>query len=1418
MSPASSTDRSLGHVFLSHAGADTQAAREFAEVLRQNGLAVWLDRDSLLPGERWMEQCEEAIRGASAMIVYVGRRGVQNWVDREVRLGLERNTQDPRGFHLIPVLGEGSDPARLPPFLWQQQCADLRDTERAPEEIRRILEVLKQTSRAAIAADYWKEHSPFRSLRTFEPEDSWLFFGRDSDTDQLLVQLGRHALLAVTGNSGSGKSSLVRAGLVPALHHGRFQCDGSYVSSWRVAVFRPSAKPFQALAEALPDLAPELSPDEVEKSIARWKENLPENPEGLRNAIVALKAKSPPGTWPSGTRVLLVADQFEELFTLADDRETHKRYIDALLAAAQLEPSLAVHVVLTLGADFFSHCLEHPVLSQQLAANLVTVQRMSPDQLRRAIESRLALAGARAEAGLLDSILTDAGEEPGNLALLEHALGRLWEEHGGPGCTLTSDAYTAIGRLRGALGRHADRVYEGFSKQGHGPLTQRIFLELVQLGEGAQDTRRRVPKQTLLQLDRPEKVEAILASLASTRLISTEGRGVASPEESFVEVSHEALIREWPQLRSWLKEQREDLSLERRLVERADEWRSLGKDPGALLQGALLAQAEEWFGKHPDARTLVSEFVQASRRARDEAAQEQRERQERELASEQELRREAERREQAEKAAAAQAQRSARRTRLFSAALVAVLAIAIVMALLARRQQLRAESMALAVQAESLVSQGKREEALDLAIRAFGRAKTAEAHTAISHAFPQPVARLEGHSGHVLHAVFSPDGRWIVTASSDKTARVWNAATGELLAKLEGHSGEVKHAEFSPDGQRIVTVSTDETARVWNAATGKLVAKLEGHSRLVTDAAFSPDGQWIVTASTDETARVWNAATGQPVLKLGGHSGAVGHAAFSPDGQRVVTVSWDETARVWSATSGELVAKLEGHSGPVGPAVFSPDSQRIVTGSTDETARVWNAATGELLAKLEGHSGEVKHAEFSPDGQRIVTVSTDETARVWNAASGQLVAKLQGHSGQVGHAVFSPDGQWIVTASADETARVWNAASGRLVAKLQGYSGQVWHAAFSPDGQRIITAHADATALVWSAAGGQLVAKLEGHSGPVVRAAFSPDSQRIVTVGMMDSTAHVWNAATGKLVAKLEGHSRSVTEAAFSPDGQRIVTGSADKTARVWNAASGQLVAKIEGHSGAVGHAAFSPDGRRILTASSDKTARVWNAAAGQLVAKLEGHSGAVRHAAFSPDGQRIVTASTHKTARVWNAATGQLVAKLQGHSGEVMRAAFSPDGQRIVTASEDRTARVWNAATGQPVAKLQGHSDTVLDAAFSPDGQRIVTASVDKTARVWNAATGQQVAKLEGHSDAVKQAEFSPDGQRIVTVSSDETARVWNAATGQLVANLEGHSGWVMHAAFSPDGQRIATASMDGTVRVYRILTLADIADLLKN
>jgi WD40 repeat protein len=650
--------------------------------------------------------------------------------------------------------------------------------------------------------------------------------------------------------------------------------------------------------------------------------------------------------------------------------------------------------------------------------------------------------------------------------------------------------YEAVGGFAGALNRHADELLSSDAVRADPKIAEIVFKRLTALGRGNRERRDPAPLSELRALcnaesgDQRRRVNAVIDVFRTGEATFLTPRNGELKHETYIDITHESLIRNWKILaEKWLPEEEAQARTLIELRERARGWRAGNR---ALLVGLDLAGALKWdSGRNRSAKWAehyagigaieeVEEFLSASRSEFEKV----------------------ERRKRA----------AARRTLILSYVLAGLLITAIVFAVIAWRASIRAshqeklaESRESAAEAEELMSLGRRGEALDAAIRALAFAATSEAREAAASSFPQELTRL-GHSDSVLGAAFSPDGQHVVTAA-DETARVWNAATGQLVAKLEA-SGAVFSAAFSPDGQRVVTAGVDPTARVWDAATGQTIARLVGHSAIVRSAEFSRDGRQVVTASDDRTARVWNAATGQAIAKLEGHLGGVNSAAFSPDGQRVVTASSDRAARVWDAATGQAIAKLEGHSGEVNSAAFSPDGQRVVTASDDKTARVWNAATGQAIVKLEGHSDRVTRAAFSPDGQRIVTAGDDKTARVWNAATGQLIAKLGGHSGPVTSAAFSPDGGRVVTSSQDKTARVWDAATGRVIAKLEGHFGTVWDAAFSPDGQRVVTAGDDKTARVWNiAAAGYAIAKLEGRWGEFYLTAFSPDGQRVVTAG-----------------------------------------------------------------------------------------------------------------------------------------------------------------------------------------------------------------------------------------------------------------------------------------------------------------------------
>src|SRR5579872_139414 len=1227
---------------------------------------------------------------------------------------------------------------------------------------------LREAGKSVPTPDYWKTHSPFRGLQVFEPQDYWLFFGREAETNDLLTRLARSSTVVVVGDSGSGKSSLVRAGLIAAVRQGRFRPEGPSERTWRIVLVRPSAAPFDYLSEVLPSqLAPDLNLSEQTEFIADCRVKLPLCAEALRNAVTTLAIAQVHAT--IRPLVLLVVDQFEELFTLTADHDVRERYINALLATSQWEGPIPVYLVLVLRADFYSRCLQHPGLSRCLENNLYNVPRMTADQLRMAIEKRLALAGGHAEGGLIDAVLTDVGTEPGDLALLEHALSQLWEKCGGLGCTLTNEAYSAIGRLRGALGVHADEVYGAMNDEAQKQLAQKVFLELVHLGEGAPDTRRRVRKADLLSLSAPEQVEGLLAGLASSRLISIS----REEQDNFVEVSHEALIREWSTLREWIEQNSQQLRLERRLIQAAEEWRAIQRDASALLHGARLAQAKEWLSKHPKAPPLVEEFLKTSINLRMETEQSELSRQ----------------------------RMATLRFRRFSMILVGLLLVALGTTLLAHRQLLLAESRALAAQSEETSTQDQGR-ALDLAIRGWNTAKTQESHIALARAFPQMLSVLPNLAQlgliRVGDAIFSPNGQRIAIACSDNTAQIWDT-DGGLLVRLGGHAGAIYSLAFSPDGKRILTASSDQTARIWDATDGRLLATLHGHTDTVVSAVFSPDGQRILTASADHTMRLWS--TDGHLISTFHHINDVGSARFSADGQRIVTAhsepapegdntaTGDHTARVWSRSDGRLLLTLKGHKNFVVWSEFSPDSQRVVTGSLDHTARVWDVTDGRLLATLQ-HEGVVSHARFSPDGERILTASTDQTARMWSLASGRLLLTLH-HNGQVTDAEFSPDGRRVITASADHTARIWDSGDGRLLGILQGHTQWINIAVFSSDGQHILTSSADHTARIWNLAGGRLLAGLEDRTSMVTAARFSADGQRIVTAAE-DHMARVWRSSDGRLLNTLRGHTDGVVDGGFSPDGEQIVTASTDHTARIWNAADGHLLRTLQGHGDIVTCAAFSHDGQRIVTTSADQTAKIWSGVDGHLLLTLTGHRGVIYSATFSSNDQLILTASSDQTAKVWNVADGRLLATLEGHKDSVYAATFSPDGRRIVTASFDHTARVWNSSDGQLLAVLQGHTDNVWAAAFSPDGERIVTASGDHSARVWSSADGQLLAILRGHTGAIYTATFSHDGRYIVTAGIDQTARVWNTGDGSLLVELQGHTSTLLIAKFSPDDQKI--------------------------
>ncbi|NEQ73194.1 MAG: hypothetical protein F6K23_08965 [Okeania sp. SIO2C9] len=535
---------------------------------------------------------------------------------------------------------------------------------------------------------------------------------------------------------------------------------------------------------------------------------------------------------------------------------------------------------------------------------------------------------------------------------------------------------------------------------------------------------------------------------------------------------------------------------------------------------------------------------------------------------------------------------------------------------------------------------------------------------------------LLGHKEWVNSVAFSPDGETIATASADNTVKLWNRQ-GDFLQTLVGHKNDVLGVAFSPDGETIATASADNTVKLWSQK-GQLLQTLTGHKNDVLGVAFSPDGETIATASADNTVKLWS-QKGQLLQTLTGHKDKVRDVAFSPDGKTIATASADNTVKLWSqkgklwliplGNSWQLLQTLRRHKNWVYSVAFSPDGKTIVTVSADKTVKLWNQK-GQLLQTLQGHDDSVMGVAFSPDGETIATASADNTVKLWKQKE-QLLQTLQEHDDFVMGVAFSPDGETIASASADNIVKLWN-REGKLLQTLQEHDDLVMGVAFSPDGEIIASASSDNTVKLWNRQG-QLLQTLTGHNNWVSGVAFSPNGE-IIASASADNTVKLWNLQ-GKELETLTGHKYSVFGVAFSPDGETIAFASADNTVKLWNL-QGKELETLNGHEDWVNGVAFSPDGETIASASADNTVKLWNLQ-GKELETLNGHEDWVNGVAFSPDGETIASASADKTVKLWN-LQGQLLQTLTGHENEIYSVAFSPDGETIATASADETVKLW--------------------------------------------------------------------------------------------------------------------------------------------
>jgi WD40 repeat protein len=1217
--------------------------------------------------------------------------------------------------------------------------------------------------------------------------------------------------LAVVGPSGSGKSSLVRAGLLPRLRVGAL--PGA--DTWYVAELYPGPQPFAELEQALLAVAASAPPNLLQRLQASSK--------GLLEVANELLPADPQA------ELLLLIDQFEELFTQVSDEGERAAFL-ALLQQAASDPQSRVRVLLTLRADFYDRPLLYPAFGALLRERTEVVLPLSPAELEQAISRPAQRVGAVVAPELVAEMVEEVATRPGALPLLQYALTELFDERKGRAITLAD--YRARGGLRGALARRADAVYEQLDAPGQAAARQ-IFLRLVTLGEGGEDTRRRALVRELRTENSEQPMHSaqssvlssfqVLTAFSNARLLTFDHDPLS--REPTVEVAHEALIRSWGRLRSWIDGGREELRLQRALASAAAEWRSSQRDASFLARGARLGQFLTLAPANGAATLVLNADEQAFLEA--SSQREQAEVQARELARQNELA-------QAQALAQAERQRAeeqiAAGQRLRRRAIW--LALALVVALLglgaagwfgleaqrnataAATERDRAEQQLVVADAQRLAfaAQGLPERSFEtrllLAIEAARRDRNLVTERVLRDAYARAdwSTTILPHGEPLLGASFSRDGG-LVLAAAGTTLTVWDT-TGKQLFSFAEHSERIRASNSLPGDKRVVSGDQAGVVRLFDIHEG-LVKEAKAHDATVIQLDYSPAAQLLVSTSEDDTARIWSSEL-EPVAVLRGHGGDVYRAMFSDDGRLIATVSEDKTVRVWQ-NDGKPLAILRSGDAAMTRVDWSPDGTMLAAAGDDGKMRIWDVATIERdgdraqpIATVGGtFEAVVTAVEFRNDNRYLLFATFNGSIRLYavddlraDGDAAEPAASSYNVSTQLLTASFNRDGNRIVAINTDEYPVVFgfNQATSLLqeLATLYGHGGVAVTARWSPDGQRIVSAGEDGTARIWSNVAPAL---LQDPTPRNYQMAVTPDERFTLTTYRTDDPAdpgrtQLWDS-TGKPLAELGGAS---TAAAFDEQESLIATGDDSGTLQLW-ALDGTKVADLVGHSDIIRNIRFSKDGQRLLSCSDDGRVFLWDRQ-GEQLALLE-HETEVWHAEFSPDRTRIVTAASDG-ARLWD-GEGRLLKELGEHTGRVDVALYSPDGTWFATGSNDDTARIWDN-DGNLLAVLQ-HRDDVYELAFSDDGSRLMSVSADTTAKIWN-RSGKLLLNLQ-HRTYVSHGGFTSDNRYYVTEAMD-TVHLWNRE-GIEVATFEAGSS-LSRTVYMPEGGRVLIIVRNGIRYEYPI------------
>jgi WD40 repeat protein len=1249
-----------------------------------------LTRDRFKPGAPVVEQFERAVHDSRyTVVVLTPAYLADEWSTFGEQLASYATVTDGHD-RLIPLLLE---PCTIPLHVEFRVRLDCTDPARWDQETARLRELVDQPEPVPEELP-----CPYPGMAPFDASLARFFHGRAGEVSALARRLRHQRFVLVIGPSGSGKSSLVLAGLLPELARRE---DGR----WLVRSLRPGGAPLRSLAAAL----------------GGWDDQ----PVGAAPALAELDRATALllGQEPPADRLLVVVDQLEEAFTQASEPE-RSEFLSTLVTLREVNRCA---VVATMRADFYPELMTSALWPVD-PVERVEVAPLRGAALRQAIERPAQDVGVQLDRGLTERLLADAAGEPGALPLVQETMVLLWQDR--THRLLTQSAYDALGvdgqsGLAVALATRADAALASLAP-GLRLIARRIFLRLVQFGEGRDDTRRQQPVAALRAVtEDPELFDRTLTHLTDQRLLIMSSEGAA--EARTVDLAHEALITAWPTMRRWIEQARQGLRVQRQLSRDAEEWQALGREPSALIRGVQLAAAREWVGEHADELNVLERaFLDAS------LVHE---------ASELEV-----------------ARRANRRLRLLAQGLgtllvlvVATSVVAVFQSVQARQQRDRAEAQqrratSRQLAAQAVAASGRQvPRSLLLSLEALRSDDTAEARSALLTSLqasdPHTIAFLQGPSDPIRSLAFSPDGTTLATGSEAGAVQFWDVAHHRSSGgPVVGHHGTIQALAFSPDGRTAASAGFDGRAVLWDPRSRRPLAgtlQVKEQSAQLWSVAFSPDGTSLAAGVTVGSAAgprglvvVWDVARRQVLAELPvqvGHT--VASLAFSDDGTNLTAGTLEGAVTTWHRLRQPGVPRLAA-GGNFSQAALSPDGHILGLAIARGTVELWDVRRRRQLTKpLTGHTGVVEDVAVSADGGRVAAGGVDQKVLVWDVATGQPIGgPLHGHSARLESVAFAPDGRTLASGSDDGTVILWDLDTRPTLGEpLEGHDQPVWSVAFAPDGRMVASGSDDGTAMLWDPSTGRRIGKpLEGE-GQVQSVAFTPDGRTLATSGR--GGVDLWDVATQRRLTTLTVEGEAVvTAVAFAPNGRTLAAGTGDGSISFWDVAGRQpLGAPQQGHSQLVTAVAFSPDGRTMASSSLDGSILLWDTAGGRRLGELpRRHTGAVQSVAFDPATGELASGHQDGTIQLWDARRRQPVQEpLVAHEGRTYAVAFSRDGQLLASGGQDGTVVLWHADAQEGWRRLDepltGHARPVTSVAFGPDGLELASGSWDRTVRVWD-------------------------------------------------------------------------------------------------